>query len=382
MNPKDKFILFKQNERFCAAPWSLIYIYPDGDVRTCSIGREIIGNLNHDSIEDILYNNKRNKIKQQILDNKISDNCTRCTKLENDGNGSDKYEFLRNNYNELARDADIDYYKKDEFMPVALDLHWSSLCDLKCVTCWAYQSSSIANEQGLPVNHLPSDRAHLFIDWIEKNQQSLKEIYLSGGEPTLIKYNRDLLEKIQKRDDLQIRVNSNLMWNQNNAVLEEILKFPNVLFTCSADSIGPQFDYIRRGAQWNKFIENLQFLSSHKNVRLRVNSVFFILSAVNLIDTINYFKNNFNIDDFTINQCGMGQTHLRSRNLSMQQKNQCRANINLALDQYRDDLNLVGQLKNCLHELDYKQDESYVDYLEHIDRLAGTDWRTTFKELL
>jgi hypothetical protein len=172
------------------------------------------------------------------------------------------------------------------------------------------------------------------------------------------------------------------MWNQDNPVLKEILKFPDVLFTCSADSIGSKFDYIRRGAQWNKFIENLQFLSLHKNIRIRINSVFFVLSAVNLIDTIDYFKNNFNINDFTINQCGLGQTHLRSRNLSLQQKEQCRININLALDQYKNNLNLVGQLKNCLYELDYEQDESYVNYLTHIDQLAGTNWRTTFKDLL
>ena len=231
-------MLFEQNNRFCVAPWSLLCVMPNGEVQTCIAGKTILGNLNTNTIEEILHINQASTIKQDILDAKISTNCTSCALMENKGNGQDEYQFLRQNYNDLMRDTNTDYYNKNEFMLGALDLHWSSLCDLKCITCRAYQSSSIAQEQGVPINHLSSDRANMFIDWIVKNQKFLKEIYLSGGEPTMIKYNRHLLERIEKRSDLQIRVNSNLMWSRDNLVLEEILKFPNVLFTCSADATG------------------------------------------------------------------------------------------------------------------------------------------------
>jgi organic radical activating enzyme len=219
------------------------------------------------------------------------------------------------------------------------------------------------------------------IDWIVKNQHTLQEIYLSGGEPTMIKYNLRLLEKIQKRSDLQIRVNSNLMWDQDNAVLAEILKFPNVLFTCSADAVGQKFEYIRRDAQWSKFLENLNFLNAQKNVRIRINSVFFVLSASGLVDTIDFFKQNFDIDDFTINQCEMEQTHLRARNLPEPVKKQCATSIATAIDRFSHDLNLVGQLKNCLAELDHPSTESYVGYFNRTDSLAGSDWQSTFQEL-
>ena len=281
----------------------------------------------------------------------------------------------------MLQDLDVNYSDPHEFVLGALDLHWSSLCDLKCVTCWAYQSSSIAQEQNVPINHLPSERANLLIDWIVKNQHTLQEIYLSGGEPTMIKYNLRLLEKIQKRSDLQIRVNSNLMWDQDNAVLAEILKFPNVLFTCSADAVGQKFEYIRRDAQWSKFLENLNFLNAQKNVRIRINSVFFVLSASGLVDTIDFFKQNFDIDDFTINQCEMEQTHLRARNLPEPVKKQCATSIATAIDRFSHDLNLVGQLKNCLAELDHPSTESYVGYFNRTDSLAGSDWQSTFQEL-
>jgi radical SAM protein with 4Fe4S-binding SPASM domain len=381
INPKNKFVLFKQNNTFCAAPWSLIYIYPNGQVTTCVKGKKILGDLNKNSIEEILYNNQRNEIKQDMLRATASENCTRCLSFENSGNNQDGYRYLRNNYNELLKDLDIDYHNVNEFVLGALDLHWSSVCDLKCVTCWAKQSSSIAKEQGLPVLHLSSERANLFIDWVDAHQDTLKEIYLSGGEPTLIKYNLRLLEKIKKRSNLQIRVNSNLMWDQNNPIVAEILKFPNVLFTCSADSVEKKFEYIRRDSNWQKFLENLNFLQSYNHIKIRINSVFSVLTAADFVYNIEFFKNNLGITDVTVNQCEMGHTYLRARNLPAQTKIQCRLALEQAIVNYYSDLSLVGQLKNCLKELDQSGDESYVDFLENIDQLAGTNWQLTFKEL-
>ena len=141
-------------------------------------------------------------------------------------------------------------------------------------------------------------------------------MYFSGGEPTLIKYNLNLLKQLEKRDDLLIRVNSNLMWDTDNSIVKEILKFPNVMFTCSADNLDQKFEYIRRGATWERFVSNLKYLSTFSNVKLRINSVFFVLSAFDLLDTIDYFYTHFEINDFTINQCGMGHTYFRCRNLS------------------------------------------------------------------
>lgn len=381
ISPKDKFFLFKKNPVFCTAPWSLIYVYPDGTVKTCVAGQEHTGNLRHASIDEILKSAERRKIKQQIMAGKESKNCSQCLRLENDGDGKTPYQFLRNNYNELGRDLDIDYHNDTEFVLGALDLHWSSICNLKCVTCWAKQSSSIAKEQGKPVLHLPSERAHQLIDWIVANQATLRELYLSGGEPMLIKYNEKLLSRLERRQHLQVRVNSNLMWKQNNPVLQQLLQFPNTLITCSADSLGAKFDYIRRDADWHVFSDNLNYLKGHRHVRLRINMVFFVLSALDLTETIDYFYKNFGISDITINQCGMGQTHLRARNLSPSLKQICAHRIHDALERYHDNLNLVGQLKNCLAELRQPGDQCYRKHFDHVDSLAGTSWRSLFSEL-
>lgn len=381
INPREKFYLFRQTNHFCAAPWNLIYVDVDGSVKICVRGKEYFGNLQTNTIEEILASPKIKQIKKQILNDEISSHCINCLSLENDGSNNKKYSFLRNNYNQLARDIDINYKDTDQFVLGALDLHWSSLCDLKCVTCWAKQSSSIAVEQGLPVRHLPTEHALKFIDWVVANQHTLKEIYLSGGEPTMIKYNTRLLEQIHKRDDLLIRVNSNMMWDFDNAVIQEILKFPNVLFTCSADGIEKRFDYIRRGASWTKFQSRLKFLLEQPNVEVRINSVFSVLNGSVLTDVIDYFKHTFGVTNYTINQCDMEQDQLRCRNLPDQTKQVAVAKITDAIERYNQDINLVGQLKNCLAELERPAEYSYVEYLDSIDQLANTNWRNVFTEL-
>ena len=381
MDPKYKFQLFKQEKHFCSAPWNLVWVGTDGTVQTCTKNFTAMGNLQESSIEEILENSAYKKIRADMLtgDNQI--HCHSCISHENQGDGVTEYNHVRNMYNELFVKQDVDYTDNSAFKLGALDLHWSSICNLKCVTCWAKQSSMIANEQNKPVLHTPTATALKFINWVVERQHTLKEVYLSGGEPSLIKYNLNLLEQLEKRPDLQIRVNSNLTWDHDNAIIQEVLKFPNVLFTCSADSIGKRFDYIRRGASWKQFEENLIYLSKFKNVRIRINSVYFTLSALTLLDTIDYFYENFNIDDFTINQIGMGHTYLRSRNLPDSTKLLVKEKLLVGLHKYKDNANLIGSFNNCIKELENVKDESYIDYLNQIDMLSNLNWRELFPEL-
>ena len=161
---------------------------------------------------------------------------------------------------------------------------------------------------------------------------------MSGGEPTLIKHNLKLLKQIDKRPDLLIRVNSNMNWNQNNAILQEILKFPKVLFTCSIDGMESKFNYIRQGGNWDKTLENIKFLQQQPNVDLRANTVFFVLTAQELPSIIDYFMEDIGSIDHTVNQCAMGQDHLRCRNLPADIKSKVKQNLNTLFKKYENNL--------------------------------------------
>jgi radical SAM protein with 4Fe4S-binding SPASM domain len=379
LDPKTKFKLFKQHKHFCTAPWNLLYVSMDGTVKTCTRGN-VYGDLTTNTVDEIVSNTKFKTLREEILADNITSNCKRCLSFENT-TGAGEFNSLRNLYNELAIESSVDYTDVSQFKLAALDLHWSSVCDLKCVTCWHEQSSSIAREQNLPVKHTPPDVANSLIDYIVENQSELKEIYLSGGEPTLIKYNLRLLQQIEKRSDLLIRVNSNMQWNLDNSIIQEILKFPKVMFTCSIDGIGEKFNYIRRGGNWEVTINNIKFLQAQTNVDLRANTVFFVLTAQELPDIIDYFMQEVGAIDHTVNQVSMGQEKLRCRNLPTQIKKQVKTKLEEYLIKYNDNLNISGNLKNCLIELEHGITDDYRQYFDKIDQLQGSNWRTLYPEL-
>ena len=51
-------------------------------------------------------------------------------------------------------------------------------------------------------------------------------------------------------------------------------------------------------------------------------------------------------------------------------------------EKYKQDINLYGQLKNCLDELAQPSSESYVDFFNDVDKKAGTNWQNIFQELI
>ncbi len=381
MDPKQKYQLFTKHKHFCTAPWNVLYIGVNGNIKSCTAGYTM-GDLKEHNITEILNNKNFKLLRKEILADKITDNCKNCLMSENTSSAGD-FKGLRNHYNGLGVHSSVDYKDVSKFKLSALDLHWSSVCDLKCVTCWAGQSSSIAREQNKPVNHTPTEVADKIIEFVTANQSELKEIYLSGGEPTLIKYNLKLLKQIEKRPDLSIRVNTNMQWKQDNKIVQEILKFPNVLFTCSIDGTGEKFNYIRRGGNWNRTLSNIKFLQGQSNVDIRANTVFFVLTAQQLPEIIDYFMEEIGSVDHTINPCGMGQYHLRCRNLPGEIKNSVRENLNSTFNKYKNNLSIAGNIKNCLLELDNDGSSAeYKEYFDKIDILQGSNWRKLYPELI
>lgn len=380
MDHKHKFFLFKQSKNFCAVPWNHVKIDVDGEVRTCVKGTKVLGNINHQSLESILQSPVLTQIRHDLLQDQPTSNCQRCRALDNQSE-SGQYQYLKDMYNDLFVKSPVDYTNLNQFVLSGVDLHWSSTCNLKCVTCWARQSSAIAQEAHIPILSVARDQADQVVDWIVNNQQHLREIYLSGGEPTLIKHNLRLLQQLTPRSDLLLRVNTNMTFDPDNAVIQELLRFPQVMITASADALGKRFEYIRQGAAWDKFISNLDWLQQ-THVQWRLNSVFFVASAQDLLLTQDFFRQHYGFRDFTINQCSMEQHSLMARNLPDLIKVPLVQQFEQEIHTRGHDQNLVGQLKNCIVELQRQSNGvSYCEYFDSIDQRRGTDWRGTFQEL-
>jgi hypothetical protein len=102
---------------------------------------------------------------------------------------------------------------------------------------------------------------------------------------------------------------------------------------------------------------------------------------LDLPQVIEFFQTQYQIKDFTINQCGMGHTYYQCRNLDQSIKAQVRDQFEHLKTQYANDLNLIGSLNNCIRELERPREECYRSKLADVDRRAGTNWTELFPEL-
>lgn len=379
MDPKRKFFLFKQSRHFCSVPWNHFEVFSNGDIKTCSKGYTF-GNINQEPIEKILVNDQIKSIKSNLLADQLDKNCMGCHRLTVD----DEHFDLRNHYNPMFKSFDIDYDNVELFELHGIDLHWDNTCNFKCVYCNPDQSSLIAQEQNVVVTKSDSSNVDKIIDMVVKNQYALKEIYLSGGEPLLIKNNLKLLSQISNKD-IPIRINSNIsVANEKNLIFSEIKKFKNVLWTVSADAMGEQFNYIRSGGDWNVFINNLNNITALGH-SVRLNLVWFVGSALSMFDTIEFFVKQYNIKDITVNQL-CGHQSLRVRNSPPLVKQQAKQKLNKLLESGLIDFksNAWFNIARCNNELDLSPEDStgYIKYFEELDQLRNTNWREIFPELV
>jgi len=114
-----------------------------------------------------------------------------------------------------------------------------------------------------------------------------------------------------------------------------------------------------------------------------LNSVFFVATALHLTDTQEFFRNEYGITDFTINQVTMGHTNIQCRNLPQDVKDQCLHKISQYKNNlnHNDEKNLVGQLDNCLKELQRDKEEDYEPFFESFADKVNVNWRDIFTEL-
>lgn len=378
MDPKKKFFFFHQSQHFCAVPWNQIKISPQGAVQTCSKGIHI-GNINNQLLEEILHGQAVHQIKQDILNDRLNKNCVSCHQLRTDNEHFDRRDY----YNPMFKRIDVNYEDLNEFQLNAIDLHWDNTCNLKCVYCNPYHSSLIAAEQGIRFDKLNKQNIDKIIDMIVERQYHMKELYLSGGEPLLIKNNYQLLQRIDNKD-LPIRINSNIsMATDKNSVFVELKKFKNVCWVISAEARHEKFNYIRHGSNWDQFLRNLNGIKQLDH-QVRLNSVFFIANVVELFDTVRYFIEHFNITDITVNQIH-NYAELRARNAPHQLKIQALTALDSLLTSglIVSASNLYYNIDRCRREL-VAQEENTVDYqkyFDHLDSLRNTNWRKVFPEI-
>jgi len=276
-------------DNFCIMPFVHSFVTPDIVSPCCAY----TGNIKLNSKEQYWNSDQLKNIQKNMLDNMRDTGCNICWKKEDRG-----YSSLRQHSNQIYKDhvEDIKQNKKADH-PFYIDLRLGNLCNLKCRMCISDWSSQIAGEILDNLNE----------DWIDTPTQKVIEInddtwelldlwlphvrrvFMTGGEPTIIKRNLDYINKIVasgRSKDVELIFTTNAT-NINKQFIEVSEKFKSVSFNVSVDAIGPLANYIRFPSNWQTIENNL------KNIKHGVsfNTTIQWLNMTRLNEIFDYIEN-------------------------------------------------------------------------------------------
>lgn len=300
---------------FCHAPWMHIYVNPDSRLMPCCLfddNNVDFPNLNDTPLAEALNHPKIVSIRKQLLNDEVPDGCYRCEAQCNMNQNP-----YRSKMANLADDKhQPEYCNSDgtlnfaEMEPTYLDIRFGNLCNLKCRTCSPGFSSAIAaehnkiNQLNLPVLHSLSQEA---IEDIYSKLDTVKSIYLAGGEPLLEENNVKLLNYLIENNltpELNYNTNLTTITFKNLNYFELWKHFPKIELTVSIDGYKEVNDYIRFGSNYDKLIENIKTIKENvPHARIVINTVASNMSMHSLTELgKNLIQHNI-IDDMMFSIC-------------------------------------------------------------------------------
>jgi sulfatase maturation enzyme AslB (radical SAM superfamily) len=268
----------------CPYPWNSFTIENE-HYNLCCAAKQGPATLNDYGLYDFFYNSDYMKeVRETMLSNKWHPDCSMCEEQEKNGLPS-----LRTRAMAVPnKEPKLTY----------LDVRLSNKCNLGCRMCSPSFSSLIAEERGIKSNYSWSKGA---LEQIKKID-NLQVLYITGGEPLLVKENYILLENLvetgaSKRILLILNTNCTVFPDK---FINLILKFEKVLVNLSIDGIGKVQEYIRWPSKWetieNVFHQWLNLRTDHEKVKIHLTPVIQLLNAPYIDEYLNYFSNYLDLD--------------------------------------------------------------------------------------
>jgi MoaA/NifB/PqqE/SkfB family radical SAM enzyme len=259
----------KATERLCHAPFANMNFEQNGDVTACCFNRtHVLGSYPKMSLLDIWFSDKANELRNYIDANDLGGGCEICAKqlLAHNFMGSRARGFDENatsnwdNIPEKLRNK----LKHGQWqqMPRSMEFELSNTCNLECVMCHGYFSSTIRkNREHLPPIHQPYDAG--FVEQLKPFLPYLKEAKFLGGEPFLIDIYYQIWEAIAEINpniNIYITTNATIYNNKVRALLDRLKVNPVI----SIDSlVEGTYNTIRKNASFARVMENVGQLRAY-----------------------------------------------------------------------------------------------------------------------
>ena len=292
---------------FCILPWMHLATNASGNLRVCcnsTPGKNFITKedgtpykLHRDDLEEAWNSEVYQAIRKQMLAGERPEMCTRCFREEDVGIKS-----ARQAWNEKWSE-DKEYTLDAPFDIKYVDLRLGNLCNLKCRMCNPYASSMWVKDWNLVEDALsPSEYDRLSnMSWPEKEKtwenlfsiaNTVDEIYLTGGEPTIIKEQHRLLDYFIDNGtakNIKLKYNTNLT-NVPKHLLDKWKKFKRVQLNCSIDAVGKLDRYIRYPSNWETVQRNFETIRQLDNANIEIHCTVQMYNILRLHELIEWAK--------------------------------------------------------------------------------------------
>jgi len=131
-----------------------------------------------------------------------------------------------------------------------------------------------------------------FVSWCNQHLPQAIHIKLTGGEPFIIPWIKEVIERIPdpQKEKCVLHFTSNLTVI-NPALFEYFRKFKQVWLSVSAEGTHETHEYLRYGHTWQKLTNNLKLVQDMKikNLILKINHVVQTPSYHSIIDMTDFF---------------------------------------------------------------------------------------------
>lgn len=428
-------------DTYCILPWSSIEINPSGDFKVCCFSGvssdsnrqgndygmcldddgNVMNILTH-SIKDALNSKYHKELRLAQSKNERHEICKVCWDRD-DANAAKNQQttslryyrsfvHLPNLKNAIPIHVAPTVMQEDgsiDEIPISLDLRFTNVCNMKCIMCnpqysnmWYEDEAKLTGKMSFNVDSkvynitvdngvyksdmTPWHDSPIWWDKFDEIKHRVKHIYLTGGEPFIMKGHDVLLDNLIESNlssEVILEYDTNLTVI-NDKILSKLDKFKRVILSISCDDINEQYELIRFGGKFETMTQNLEKLKA-RGIHIRhITSCTGIYSLYSPFRLYDYFsKLGYKVFSFRMlrapehTDISYLPDHLKLKMIDVY------ANSNLPL-MWKNFY--IGHFENTMGK--YTEEECvahvlrHIKFLDSLDEIRGTDWKKTFPEIV
>lgn len=390
------------SKTLCVLPWMHLATHPNGGASLCcrsnhtdaiswakKTGSQSLVSLDNDNISDIMNSEKFIEVRQKMLNGERPIECEGCWSDEDKGIKS-KRQYENERWAHIIPKLE-QKAKLDDINLIYIELRLGNVCNNACLTCNSYSSSKWYPDEKKISQDLSWFKLRPLenFKWFEKDEfyfdlahksKFVEEIYINGGEPTLIKQHFEYLKYLI---NLNVAENVHLVYSLNMMdIPDQLIKlwepFKKVTVNASIDDVGLRNYYIRYPTQWDQTVSSINKLNQLSNVDWHVTQTVSMLNIHNLTELSDWLQSNYSKTPY--HNYVLYPDYLSLATLPDFYKEELRNHYSNKLPEYqRNDLfaklhvsyepQLLTKAKEFITAVDKARNLNYKDYIPELSNL-------------